>query len=115
MKALVPRENVPRVRSRSSGKARNAASIGSRRSSASSPACFTSSSWRGSRDEVGLVRHAAGSAGADADEHALVQPVECRGGGLDLRRGAERVRARVDVFAAAETGKHVGGAMTDTA
>jgi hypothetical protein len=28
-------------------------------------------------------------AAGDADEDALVEPVEIRGGGLDLRRGAE--------------------------
>ena len=38
-----------------------------------------------SSDEVGLVDHAARPAAADADEDALVQPVELGGGGLDLR------------------------------
>ena len=37
-----------------------------------------------SSDEVGLVDHACGLAAGDADEDALVQPVEVVGGGLDL-------------------------------
>src|SRR5262249_54953045 len=66
-----------------------------------------------SSDEVGLVDDAVGLAGADADEDAFVQPVELWRGGLDLRRGAEGVFARVDVLAARETLEHFGAAVTD--
>jgi len=38
----------------------------------------------GSSDEVGLIDHTPGVAAGDADEDALVQPVEIGRGGLDL-------------------------------
>jgi hypothetical protein len=43
-----------------------------------------SSAGSRSSDEVGLVDHACGLAAANADEDALVQPVESRSGGFDL-------------------------------
>ena len=66
-----------------------------------------------SSDEVGLVDHAGGLAAADADEDALVQPVELGCGGLDLGRGPEGVLAGVDVLAAGETGEDLGAAVAD--
>lgn len=38
----------------------------------------------GSADEVGFVNHSAGLPSGDADEDALVQPLQVGGGGLDL-------------------------------
>src|SRR6266496_2607985 len=70
--------------------------------------------WRSS-DQVGLVDDGAGLPGADADEDAFVEPVECGRGGLDLGRGAEGVLARVDVLAAGESGEHVGAAVAHAA
>ena len=77
-------------------------------------ATFCSSPSR-SCDEVGLVDHASGLAAADADEDALVQPVERGRGGLDLRRGAERVLACVDVLAAPEASEDLGAAVAHAA
>ena len=64
-----------------------------------------------SSDEVRLVSHVGGLAAANADEDALVEPVEVRRGGLDLGGGAKRVLAGGDVLAAAQTGEHLGRAV----
>src|SRR4029434_1670419 len=74
----------------------------------------TSSTAPGSCDEVGVVDHACGVPAGDADEDALVQPVEVGGGRLDLGRGAEGVLAGVDMLTAPETGEDLGAAMAHT-
>src|SRR3954452_14270632 len=56
-------------------------------------------------DEVGVVDHACALTAPDADEDALVEPVQRRRCGFDLRRRAERVLAGVDLLAASETGE----------
>ena len=62
---------------------------------------------------VGLVGDAGGLATPDADEDALVQPVEIGGGGLDLGPGAKRVLAGVDVLPTPKTREHLRAAVTD--
>jgi hypothetical protein len=68
-----------------------------------------------SSDEIGLIDHAAGLATGDADEDALVQPVEIGGGRLDLGRGAEGVLTGVDVLTAGETCEDIRAAVAHTA
>src|SRR5437879_869530 len=66
-----------------------------------------------SSDEVGFVDHATGLTAADADEDALVDPVELGCRGFDLGRGPEGVFAGVDVLAAPETGEDLGAAVAN--
>ena len=53
--------------------------------------------------------------GRDADEHALVEPVQIDGRGFDLGRRAEGVLAGVDVLAAPEASEDFGRAVAHAA
>src|ERR1700749_2842054 len=64
-----------------------------------------------SADEVGVVGDAGGPAAGDADEDALVEPVEIGGGRLDPGRGPERVLAGIDVLSAREGREHLRAAV----
>src|SRR6202035_4259493 len=61
----------------------------------------------------GLVDHAPGVAAADADEDALVDPVELGCRRFDLGRGPEGVFAGVDRLPAPKTGEDLGAAVAD--
>src|SRR5262245_45440719 len=78
-----------------------------------SPLSFSSAGGEagGSSDQVGLVDHACGLAAADGDEYALVQPVKSGRGGLDVRRRAEDVFARIDMLTPGEPGEDLGAAV----
>jgi hypothetical protein len=64
--------------------------------------------------EVGLVDNPSGLASGNADEHALVEPVEIAARGFDLGGGAEGVLAGVDVLAPPETSEDFGSSMAHT-
>jgi hypothetical protein len=64
-------------------------------------------------DEVGLIDHTCGLAAGDADEDALVEPVELGSGGLDSGCGAEGVLAGVDLLTTPEPSQDLGAAMSD--
>ena len=58
-------------------------------------------------DEVRLVDDATRLTPTDGDEHALVQPLELSGSGLDLGGRAKGVLAGVDRLAIGQTGEDV--------
>src|SRR5262249_41197969 len=78
-------------------------------------ALFKVADDRRSADEICLVDHAPGTTACDANEDALVEPVQRGCGCFDLRRGAERVLAGVDVLAATETREDLGAAVANAA
>src|SRR3954454_22339770 len=65
-------------------------------------------------DQVDVVGDAGGSAPADADEDAVVEPGELRVGRLNRDRGAERVLGGIHVLAGREAGEHLRRAMAYT-
>ena len=65
-------------------------------------------------DEVGLVDHATRLPTTDADEDALVEPVELGDCCLDLSRSPKHVFACFHVLAAPEPCQDLGAAVADT-